>query len=564
VRRALALARAANSAAVPTRDDVDRFFFERAQSRRQFLELGATLSTLASLPALACTAKHPVPSGGPRIAVVGAGIAGLTAAYRLGQAGLSTRVFDSWNRVGGRMFTARNRWADQQLTELGGELIDTGHDALRALAEELGLTLDPILEVPGSGVRQDTWFFAGRRVSDAEIVEAFRPVAVRLEADADNEENEAEFARIDGLGLAAYLDSIPELDPVLRALLDVAYVGEYGREISEQSPWNLLWLIDAKSVDPFRVYGASDEAFHVHGGNDQITTGLADRLSSPIALEHRLLSVAETAGGYRLAFDRGGGSSYEEEFDRVVFALPFTRLRDVELPASIPSHKKKIIDTLGMGTNAKLMAQFTERVWRTQHGASGSATTDNGLQLLWETSRGMSGASGILTVFAGGHIGEQIGEGTAEMQIQSRLSKIDQIFPNTGASYIARSAVRMHWPTVEHTRGSYTCYLPGQASFSGQEGQRVGNLHFCGEHTSPDHQGYMNGAAESGERVAAEIMADLGVEKRARPSQARTGTYSAERPYSGARPRSQLGSGRGSRERGPLEPVPSTRPSGLK
>jgi monoamine oxidase len=521
LRRALALARGANSDSAPTREYIDRFLFACVQSRRQFLKTGATLTTLGSVPVLACSAKHPEASGGPRIAVIGAGIAGLTAAYRLGQAGLGTTVFDSWNRVGGRMFTARGMWADQQLTELGGELIDTDHGALRGLAGELDLTLDPVLEPAHSGIRQDTWFFDGRLVSDADLVESFRPVAIRLQADVDNQKNEAEFARIDALGLSAYLDSIPELDPMLRALLDVAYVGEYGREISEQSPWNLLWLIDAKTADPFRVYGDSDEAFHVHGGNDLITTGLADRLRSPIALQHRLLRVAETAVGYRLAFDRGGGSTYEQEFDRVVFALPFTRLRAVELPASISAKKKEIIDTLGMGTNAKLMAQFSERVWRTQHRASGSVTTDNGLQLVWETSRGMAGASGILTVLAGGRIGEQIGEGTAETQIVARLAKLDQVFPNTGAAYIPQSAVRMHWPTVEHTLGSYTCYLSGQAGFRGQEGRRAGRLHFCGEHTSVDYQGYMNGGVESGQRVATEIMADLGIERRARPSQAR-------------------------------------------
>jgi monoamine oxidase len=513
LRRALAMARGANSGRISTEEYLERMAFERALSRRRFLELGASLSSLATLPSFACSAKHPEPSGGPRIAVIGAGIAGLTAAYRLGQGGLRAKVFDSWNRVGGRMFTARNMWAEDQLTELGGELIDTEHAVLRALAEELGLTLDAILEPAGSGIRQDTWFFAGRIVSDAEVVEAFRPVAARMQLDVGNEEDEDEFARIDALGLSSYLDSIPELEPMLRALLDVAYVGEYGREITEQSPWNLLWLIDSETPDPFRIYGDSDEAFHVRGGNDQITSALAEKLSGPIELEHRLISVVDTASGtFRLAFDRGGGATVEEEFERVVFALPFTRLRDVALPPSIPADKKEIIATLGMGTNAKLMAQFSERVWRTRHRASGSVTADNGLQLLWETSRGMAGASGILTVFAGGRIGEQIGEGSAEMQVQTRLGAIDQIFPNTGAAYIANSAVRMHWPTVEHTRGSYSCYLPGQASFSGQEGERVGNLHFCGEHTSVDFQGYMNGGAETGERVAKEIMTDLGVQ----------------------------------------------------
>jgi monoamine oxidase len=512
LRRALEMARGANDGGIETTEYVERIGFERAVSRRRFLELGTSIGAMAAVPSLACSAKHPEALGGPRIAIIGAGIAGLTVAYRLARVGLRTQVFDSWNRVGGRMFTARNPWADGQLTELGGELIDTEHVVLRKLVAELGLALDPILETAGSGIRQDTWFFDGRVVSDIEIVEAFRPVAARLQVDAGNEDDETEFARLDRLGLAAYLDGIPDLAPVLRALLEVAYVGEFGRELAEQTPWNLLWLIDARSPDPFRVYGDSDEAFHVHGGNDQITARLAERLESPILLEHRLQRVAETAAGtFRLAFDRGAGSSYEEEFDKVVFALPFTRLRDVELPATLPPRKREIIETLGMGTNAKLMAQFSERVWRTRHQASGSATTDNGLQLLWETSRGMGGPAGILTIFAGGRLGEQIGDGTAEMQTRARLGAIDQIFPGTAAAYIPGSAIRMHWPSVEHTRGSYSCYLPGQGSYSGREGERVGNYHFCGEHTSTDFQGYMNGAAESGERVAQEISSDLGV-----------------------------------------------------
>lgn len=530
LQRALALAQAANLRRMPTKEYLDRIAHERAAasrnshgaryegglSRRRFLELGASAGVAFGLPWQACSPKHPQSTGGPRIAVIGAGIAGLTCAYRLGQAGLHTNVFDSWNRVGGRMFTARGTWADDQLIELGGELIDTEHEALRGLADELGLTLDPILEPAGSGIRQDTWFFEGRAVLDDEIVEAFRPVAARMALDAANEDDEAEFTRIDELGLAAYLDSIPELGGFLRPLLEVAYVGEYGREIAEQSPWNLLWLIDSETPDPFRIYGDSDEAFHVRGGSDLITTGLAERLTSPIELEHRLVRVAEKAGGaFTLSFDRGTRSAHDEDFDYVVFALPFTRLRDVELPAALlPEDKLAMIRELGMGTNAKLMGQFSERVWRTQHQASGSVTTDNGLQMLWDTSRGQAGPSGLLTIFAGGRVGEEIGSGTAESQMQARLAQLEQIFPGTAAKYIADSAARMHWPTVEHTHGSYTCYLPGQASYSGTEGERVGNLHFCGEHTSEDFQGYMNGGAESGERVATELLEELGVATR--------------------------------------------------
>jgi monoamine oxidase len=512
LRRVLDLAQGANASPLPTREYIERSLSERALTRRRFLSASAAVAASAGLPLNACTAKHPQASGGPRVAIIGAGIAGLTAAYRLAHGGLHARVFDSWNRVGGRMFTARNMGPERQLSELGGELIDTGHTALRSLSEELGLKLDAIIETPGNGIRQDTWFFGGRIVTDSELVEAFRPVAVRMALDVAQQKDRAQFARLDELGLAAYLDSIPELSALLRQLIDVAYVAEFGREIAEQSPWNLLWLIDSTQPDPFRIYGASDEAYHVHGGNDQITTRLAESLSRPVELAHALVSVRDQAdGSFRLAFARGVQSAHEADFDHVIFALPFTRLRQVELQPTLPPSKREMIAQLGMGTNSKLMGTFSERVWRTEHAASGSATTDNGLQLLWETTRGQSGAAGILTVFAGGRIGVQIGEDTPESQMRARLAQLDQIFPGTAASYVGGSALRMHWPSVEHTLGSYTCYLPGQASYSGRVGERVGNLHFCGEHTSEDYQGYMNGGVESGERVATEVLAGLGV-----------------------------------------------------
>ncbi|MEO8181028.1 MAG: FAD-dependent oxidoreductase [Deltaproteobacteria bacterium] len=173
----------------------------RRVSRRRFLELGGALGAAGVLGPRAAAAHGRPSPGGARIAIVGAGIAGLTCAYRLEQAGLRAQLFDSWNRVGGRMFTTRGRFAGGQHAELGGEFIDTGHDALRALVEELGLRLDPILEEPGNDITQDTWFFGGRAVSDGEVVEAFRAVAPRLAADAASEEDEAEFTRLDELGL---------------------------------------------------------------------------------------------------------------------------------------------------------------------------------------------------------------------------------------------------------------------------------------------------------------------------------------------------------------------------
>jgi monoamine oxidase len=524
LRRTLSLALHAERQNLPTAELVESFSDQAAQARRaqrrldrrRFLALSAALGVSSLAPrAAAQPAERRRGGGSARIAIIGAGIAGLTCAYRLEQAGQRVTLFDSWNRIGGRMFTSRDRWRDGQHAELGGEFIDTDHEALQVLALELGLTLDPILELPGSGITQDTWFFDGRAVSDAEVVSAFRAVAPQLALDAASEEDEDEFTRLDELSLEGYLDSLAELAPMLRQLLEAAYVSEYGRELAEQSTWNLLWLIDAEEPDPFHVYGDSDEAFRLRGGSDRLTTALFEQLVSPVLLEHQLVRVRERGdGSLRLSFERGTRGTREEVFDLVVFALPFTRLRQVQLDVRLPANKRQIIAELGMGTNAKLMAQFDERIWRTQHQASGAVTTGpaathTGLQQLWDTARSQRGEAGLLTVYTGGVTGERLGRGSAEGQLLARLPLIDRIFPGTADAYLRGSAVRMHWPSVEHTLGSYSCYLPGQASFSGLEGESVGRLHFCGEHTSVDFQGFMNGGAESGERVAAELIERL-------------------------------------------------------
>ena len=75
----------------------------------------------------------------PRIVVVGGGLAGLTAAYRLKQAGYAAQLYEASDRTGGRCWSIRGVFAEGQIAEHGGELIDTGHQAMRQLVQELGL-----------------------------------------------------------------------------------------------------------------------------------------------------------------------------------------------------------------------------------------------------------------------------------------------------------------------------------------------------------------------------------------------------------------------------------------
>lgn len=451
------------------------------------------------------------------VAVVGAGLAGLTAARRLAQAGLPVDVYDAGARVGGRTFSLRDHFADGIVAELGGELVDTDHVRLAALAAEVGLELDDLAETDPA-IREQ-FFIGGERLEVEDVIthlapfaEAVTPLLELLATDSD-EAGEA-FARFDEMSLAAFLDASEyAVDPTLRSILEVAFIGEFGLEIAEQSSLNLLSLIDP-SLDAFRPYGDSDERYHIRGGNDGVAQRVAASLDS-ISLGHRLELIARSSSGrLRLSF-RHDNAVYDREYDQVVLALPFSTLRHVTVRSGLlGADKQRVIAELGYGLNAKLMIETSERVWRTRDGASGSAFCDNGLQTLWETSRAQEGEAGVLTHFVGGDLGVALGEGEPASRLTPILPALDEIFPGTSEAVTGRVA-RMHWPTNELARGSYACYRPGQWSFLGLEGAPEGDVFFAGEHTSIDYQGFMEGAVESGERVAGEVLARRGLTARA-------------------------------------------------
>ncbi len=490
----------------------------RGQLTRRQLTSGA-LQLAAASALSACggddSGKRP---GNERVAVVGAGIAGLHCAYRLQQVGVNVTVYEASTRVGGRMFSVKDDAYDGQIFELGGELIDTNHATLFALADELDIELDDRLA--DEKIQADLWFIEGKELDEASVVEQFSAVAPAMAdavAAADDEEDDTAFNELDATPLSDWLDeNVPVADyPGLHALLTVAYRGEFGLETSEQSALNLLYLIGSDEPEPFRIFGESDERYHAHEGSQIFPTRLAEALEDgTVQLGTKLTRLTGgDARGFTLELtDAKTGSKSEANFDHVVLAMPYSVLRKVKLDVPLSALKKQIIAELGYGTNAKIMGSFESRIWREQQQLSGSVTTDRALQQVWDTSIGQPGDRGILTNFLGGQAGVDVGATDVEEYYQGLLPDLELIFPGVADLYVQDSARRMHWPSYEFTLGSYTCYKPGQWQFYGHEGEREGNLHFCGEHTSVDFQGWMEGGAETGALVAAEILGDLGID----------------------------------------------------
>ena len=488
----------------------------RTTRRGLIKSAGAGAIALSALGRLTPAARA---AAAPRIVVIGAGLAGLTCAYRLKQAGYAAQVYEASDRLGGRCWSIRGAFADGQIAEHGGELIDQGHNAIRNLVHEFGLTLDNLLRAEANGTDL-RGYFNGSPYSIDDITDDLKQVWQKIHSDTSAAGYPTTFdsstqrgRELDRMSIVDWIEeSVPGgMGSRLGQLLDVAYNIEYGAESSVQSSLNLLYLLGFAGQGQLRLFGKSNEKYHVRGGNDQIPARLGAALAAQITTGAELIAIRKTpAGGYSLSV-RIGSKTTTLTADKVVLALPFSILRrSVDISAAGFSDRKLLaIRELGMGTNSKLHVQFRSRPWNAL-GCNGDTLADTGYQNTWEVTRAQSGASGILVDYTGGTIGASFGTGTPTQRAQKFLTQIEPVLPGLTQQWNGRATVDF-WPAYEWTRGSYSYWKVGQyTSFASIEGRQEGNAHFCGEHTSIDFQGYLNGAVETGERAAGEVIADLG------------------------------------------------------
>ncbi len=498
---------------------------EMAYSRRRFLRDSAALSALtlaagckgtAPAPAAPATggpaAASPSGSGAPKIAIVGGGVAGLNAAYKLQKAGLTAKIFEGANRIGGRMFTATDLLGAGLTTELGGEFIDSGHEEMLALMTEFGLERIDTLGAGTDTLKPETYFVNGRHYTQAQAAAAFVPIAKKIAADYDsigevvNYEIEGDGSAFDKQSLDEYFTAIGATG-WMREMLEAAYVTEYGLELSEQSALNFLFLIgtgDLTDTSACAVLGESDERYKVRGGNQRVTDELAKRVQPQIQMLHTLEAIKSKGRGFTLTFQTGG-RSVDEDADIVILTIPFSMLRDVKIDVDLPAVKRKAIAELGYGANAKVMVGFKSRPWE-KRGYAGNIYSDESFQLAWANSYLQAGTEGGLTLYSGGNLAHEAGLGPAEEVAGRLLRGIERAYPGTLRERNGKVS-RFHWPTYPWTKGAYACYKPGQwTTIAGAEGLPVGNLFFAGEHCSYDFQGYMNGGAQTGADAAKAVM----------------------------------------------------------
>ncbi|MCU0684410.1 MAG: NAD(P)/FAD-dependent oxidoreductase [Polyangiaceae bacterium] len=491
-------------------------------SRRQFLA-GAAVVGAGLLPRPARAR-----AGGPKVAIVGGGIAGLTCALKLADRGIESTVYEASGRVGGRMFSNSNYFAGGQIAEWGGELIDSGHQTVRRLAKRFGLPLDDMQAAQPAG-SVDLFHFFGSYYPKAQAELDFAPVFEAVAADEAAAPFPTLYDAFTPAGLALDQMSIYDWiesrvpgghDAPLGALLDAAYAIEYAADTSHQAALNLIYLLAFQPAEgELAIFGESDEKFRIRGGNQRLPERIADELGERVVSGHRLARLARTAGGrYRLDFERAA-STVEITADYVVLALPFAVLRDVDTDkAGFDALKDLAIQTQGAGRSGKLNVQFDERVWRGAGpwpgAGNGSSYSDTGYQGTWESTRAQPGACGILTFFSGGSVADAMRSTSAfatassaavRDDVAQALAQTAPVYPGLAAQYNGRATQSLPHKSP-FFKSSYAYYQPGQyTSFAGHEAARQGGVFFCGEHTSIEFQGFMEGGAAEGKRAARQL-----------------------------------------------------------
>ena len=511
----------------------------RGVSRRGLLRMGGALVVSAALAA--CTTRSSPAAGGTRtatpaaqgvrVAVVGAGLAGTTAAYRLARSGVPVRLFEARDRIGGRCWTARG-FADGQTAEHGGEFIDTRHVHLRGLAAELGLQLDDLWQGDVPDAISPSWINGGYfdyydKVNDQldRITTAVKAAARQVGViGRSGKASDVAYSygtatpgarQMDELNMREWLDQhVPGVSGDVKTFLDQTMSGWYGLDMAGLSALN--WMDYLVIPDP-----GGDERWHVKHGNDQVPVLAAKALpAGTVQLESPLQALIKRADGrYELRFG-GSAPSRPVIADHVILTVPWTTLREVNLEdAGFSSYRMRAIRELGMGTDVKLIVQYNRRPAKFKvHGRpwSGTVNYTNPNYQTWDSAPTEPGTAGLITVYAGGSGSQPFASPGYHAPAPEDLSatvldQISQVVPGTKAQFNGKAWLD-YWTGDPWTRGSYAAYIPGQVTkYWGYAGIPDGRVHFAGEHTSTYSQGFLNGGVESGQRAAIEVLLALGL-----------------------------------------------------
>jgi monoamine oxidase len=436
---------------------------------------------------------------GTSVIVVGAGLAGLSAATQLVKDGARVTVVEARDRIGGRVLTIRDVFKAGQHAEAGGDFIDRGQEEITRLAAEYGLRVRPILRGGFSFVRHK-----GRGAIHSRPIageRAWKPITDRAKPllkayrQAEQRWDSAVARSLAQRSVAQWLDEI-HADDAMRAMVS----GLRGFFLADPEDLSLLVLIDQLASEaPGQIAMG-----RIEGGNDRLPAAMAASLGDSLYLNTVARAVRYDQASMRLTVQSSSGDQAELRADYVILAVPGTTLRTIDISPDLPLEQAKVFARLKYGRVTKSLLQFDRRFWKRKSRAAAYGT-DAPTGAIWDANEEQRGRSGILTLMAGGQASEDTQKIVSQEGIDGLLRALDWLKPE-GATLLRNHHVT--WEDDSWAQGGYAYFDPAfDPAWRPWLARPHGHILFAGEHTSIKWQGYMNGAVESGLRAAAEVWA---------------------------------------------------------
>jgi monoamine oxidase len=439
------------------------------------------------------------------VTVIGAGLAGLSAAYDLQRAGWKVTVLEARDRVGGRVHSVR-RFSNGLVAEGGGEFIDETHTRMLAYAEQFNLKLGRVGSWQGED--KDWASFGGKAgpMSSAELwgtnlheeVEKIWLALAEL-GELVPDPHQPQAARgaeyLDTKSTADWIHSL-DVHPLAKQDFIQHIRAEYTCEPERHSLLDL-----ARNASMYYSTIARNMNYRVIGGNDLIPRALAAALTD-VRLNVPVSSMQSLPNEVMVTYKQG--DSYETISSAfAILAIPLTTARLIEFNPPLPEAHRRMVDELSYGSVTKVLIEYRKRFWDEQRW-NGRLVTDAPIVYTWHATSHVEHEHGILTVYTGGDPGARLAALTDNERIRVAVAEIEKIFP--GSSDLIECTATMAWPNEPYTRGSYAALAPGEVTAHWKTlFEPAGRLFFAGEHASAI-QGFMEGAVESGQRAAATII----------------------------------------------------------
>jgi len=444
-----------------------------------------------------------------RVIVLGAGLAGLVAAFELKREGHEVVVLEAQNRVGGRIYTLRT-FAPGLYAEAGGMRIPRAHDLTLRYCELFGLPLRPFV----MGNPKALVFVQGRRLTKEEADRDPSGLPFTLEEHERGLTADAMWeAAIGDLRAAFQRDGEAAWDQIVR---------DYDRyslyEFLRHKGWSkgaieyftVLNFLESDMHNSFveilreDLGGAYLDMQEIAGGMDLLPNAFFGSLQDEIRLGANVFAIDQDADGVTVHFKTESGR-FTERGDYGIVTLPFSVLRSVEVMTPFSAGKQRAIRQLNYHASTKILFQVKRRFWEDEDGIFGGGTvTDLPVRRINYPTPDPTTTRGILLAsYTWGQDALQWGSMDEETRLEEALEDVSRIHPSIREEYEVGTSHA--WYSDRWARGAFAMFVPEQQTDLQADIVRPeGRFHFAGEHCSLYHA-WIQGALESGIRAARAI-----------------------------------------------------------